>query len=191
MDDLAAVTRLKNGDIGGLSALVERYQVQAVRTAFLITGERAVAEDVVQATFLKIYQRIDQYDSARPFAPWFFRIVANAAIQAARKGLRSVSLESSLNIDDVTFADMLPDTAPNPEEYMEYGELKQAVREALNELTPEQRAVIVLRYFLGFTESELADELACPPGTVKWRLHAARKQLRALLHRFSVKQGES
>jgi RNA polymerase sigma-70 factor, ECF subfamily len=181
MDDSHAIKRLKRGDIGGLAALVERYQMQAVRTAYLITGDRAMAEDVVQAAFLHAYKAIQGFDNQRPFAPWFLRSVANAAIQAARRGQREASLDESPDFGVETFADLLPDPAPIPDDAAEQAELRRAVWGALQSLSPEQRAAIVLRYFLDLSESEMSARLDCPPGTVKWRLHAAKKRLRALL----------
>ena len=179
MDDREAIASMKRGDIGGLAALVERYQLRAVRTAYLITQDRALAEDVVQATFLRAYERIESFDSTRPFAPWFLRSVANAAIQAARKQERQVSLGTEE--DDAKTAAWLLDGAPGPAEQLEQDELEAAVRAALDRLSPEQRATVVLRYYLGLNEAEIADTLDCPRGTVKWRLHTAHKRLRVLV----------
>ena len=82
---------------------------------------------------------------------------------------------------DVTLADLLPDTAPGPLSLVETTELKQAVRTALTQLPPAQRAVIVLRFYLQLTEQEMSNLMSTPLGTIKWRLHAARKQLEVLL----------
>lgn len=188
----AAVGRMKQGDIGGLAVLVRRYQVRAVRAAYLITGDRALAEDVVQAAFVRLFQRIDQYDSSRPFAPYFLRSVANAAVQAAQRRQRNVSLNTTV-AGDATLEDLLPDEAPLPETEAQRAELRQAVHEALNKLSPEQRAAVVMRYYLDLSEAEMSDALAVPAGTVKWRLHSARKQLSVLLRRWrlSCPAGES
>ena len=80
MNDLQAILRLKWGDISGLDALVERYQVRALRTAYLITQDTALAQDVVQDAFLSTYRAIRGFDLRRPFAPWFMRSVVNSAI---------------------------------------------------------------------------------------------------------------
>lgn len=190
MDDhqiKTAITRLKNGEIKGLAVLVQRYQTQAIRTAFLITQDRALAEDVVQAAFLRVYQRIEQFDTRRPFGPWFMRIAANAAVQAAQRNLRQVSLDAPVSLDgELTYADVLPMLALDPAGEAEAAELRQQVWEALGRLSPEQRAAIVMRYYLDLSESEMAAQLETPAGTIKWRLHAARKRLRALLHRPSA-----
>jgi RNA polymerase sigma-70 factor (ECF subfamily) len=183
VDERQAIRRMKRGDIGGLAMLVRRYEVQAVRTAYLITHDRVLAEDVVQSAFLRAYQRIDQFDDTRPFAPWFLRSVVNAAIQAARRQQRDLSLDAPA-LEDVTFADLLPDTSPGPDDEIERAELRAAVWAALEKLSPEQRATVVMRYFLDLSDDEMSGELDCSPVTVRWRLHAARKQLRVLLRRF-------
>lgn len=185
MDDRTAIRRLKRGDIEALGVLVRRYEVRAVRTAYLITQDRASAEDVVQTAFLRAYQHIDQFDESRPFAPWFLRSVANAAIQAAQRRQRELSLDAPLPgaAQDLDLAELLPDPAPGPDDVLEQADLCRAVWQALAQLSPEQRAAVVLRYFLSLSDDEISDELAIAPGTVRWRLHAARKQLRALLGR--------
>lgn len=181
MNEHEAIRRMKNGDISGLAVLVERYQVRAVRAAYLITQNSALAEDVVQASFVRAYQRIAQFDSRLPFAPWFLRSVVNAAIQAARRDSRQLSLDAPAADGLETFAELLPDVAPSPDDAAEQDDMRRRVGEALTQLSPEQRAAVVLRYYLDLGEEEMATALAIPPGTVKWRLHAARKQLRGLL----------
>ncbi len=181
MEEQEAIARLKRGDVGGLEALVRRYQVQAVRTAYLITRDRALAEDVVQAAFLRAYERIGQFDAGRSFGPWFLRSVANDAVKAATRGKHQISLETGAGGEEASLADLLADPNPGPADLVEAAETRQAVWTALGSLPPAQRAAIVLRYYLDLSEAEMAGELACPPGTVKWRLHAARKRLRRLL----------
>lgn len=183
----AAIQKLRRGDITGLGVLVETYQIRALRAAFLITQDRPTAEDIVQAAFVRAYERIAQYDVNRPFAPWFLRSVVNDALAIARKHSRFVSLDVEPDGDAAALIELLRDGAPTPDIAAEAGELRAAIQTALSALTPDQRAVVVLRYYLGFSEEEMAAELDTPAGTVKWRLHAARKHLRALLHPFRPK----
>lgn len=84
IDETQAIARLKRGDPAGLEALVRLHQVQALHIAYLILGERPPAEDAAQTAFLRVYEKIAQYDPDRPFRTWFFRIVINTALQAAR-----------------------------------------------------------------------------------------------------------
>jgi RNA polymerase sigma-70 factor (ECF subfamily) len=171
LDDQDAIRRLKRGDIGGLHALVDRYQIRAARASYLITQDTAMAEDIMQNAFLRVYDRIDQFDLTRPFEPWLMRIVINMALQATGSQQRLVDLDALA----------LPDPTPDPAAQAEAHEEERAVREALAALSPEQRAVVVFRYYLGYTESEMVRELEEPLGTIRWRLYAAHKRLRGLL----------
>lgn len=180
MDEKLAVTRLKRGDLTGIEFLVHQYQVQAVHTAYLITGDRFLAEEVVQAVFLKLTSKIDQFDMQYSFRPWFFRIVVNDAIKAAKRQSRYVPLdtlsESVLN--------WLNDPSQRPEALTETKETREAVWNAIQSLSPEQRAVIVQRHFLEMNELEMVKELQRPPSTIKWWLHTARERLRELLSSY-------
>ena len=102
MDEIKAITRMKSGDPAGLRTLVDLFQVQAVQAAALITRDRAIAEDIVQNAFLRSFERIHQFDTTRPFRPWFMRIVINDAVKAANSLKRQVSLDThGLHLDDL------------------------------------------------------------------------------------------
>jgi RNA polymerase sigma-70 factor (ECF subfamily) len=178
MDEQQAIARLKQGDLNGLEFLVQQYQVQAVHSAYLILGDDSSAQDVVQAAFLKIARKINQFDSQYPFRPWFFRTVVNDAIKAAKRRKKSVSLDGPA---DQAVSDWLTDKAPRPEELAEASDLRRKVWTVLQQLPPEQRAVIVQRHFLEMSEAEMVENLHRPASTVKWWLHSARKRLKALL----------
>jgi RNA polymerase sigma-70 factor, ECF subfamily len=175
----ASIARLKDGDIGGLAALVEAYQLQAVRTAYLIVRDRALAEDITQSAFIRAYERVAQFDSNAPFGPWFLRSVANDAVKAVERGRRTDSLDRDL--EDGGPAIVLPDPTAGPEALFEQAEDASAVWEMLDRLPARQRAAVVLRYYDGLTDVEIAEQLDTPPATVRWRLFAARAKLRAWL----------
>lgn len=181
MTEQKAIAQMKRGDIKGLKVLVNRYQVQAVRAAYLITRDRTSAEDIVQSAFLRAYERIHQFDSGRPFGPWFLRSVVNAALKTVAQQKRQISLEAVFEEADTRFTDLLADVTPGPADQAEMVDTRRRVWAALGSLTPIQRAAIVQRYYLGLSEAEMADQSNCPPGTIKWRLHAARERLRTLL----------
>ena len=176
MDDLQAIQRLKDGDIGGLETLVARHQSKAVRAAFLITHDETLAEDVVQDTFVRIYHRIRQFDPSRPFEPYLLRSVVNAALNVAQKADRHASMEADL--DQV---EGLLSQAASVESEVDYTQLKQKIVAALAKLEPRQRAAVVQRYYLEMSEKEMAAALDTAPGTVKWLLNVARARLRELL----------
>src|SRR5450759_1629237 len=175
----ASIVRLKEGDIGGLATLVETYQLQAVRTAYLIVRDRPLAEDITQSAFICAYERIAQFDSSAPFGPWFLRSVANDAIKAVERARRTQSLDS--DVEDGAPAIVLVDRAAGPEALLEQAEDASAVWATLGRLPARQRAAVVLRYFDGLSDTEIADELDTPPATVRWRLFAARAKLRTWL----------
>ncbi|MEA2576308.1 MAG: hypothetical protein QOH93_3606 [Chloroflexia bacterium] len=178
MREAEAIARLKRGDIGGLEGLVRLYQVQAVRAAYLVTRDLASAEDVVQSAFLRAYERIGQYDTGRPFGPWFLRSVINDAIKVSTRG-RHVSLDELAPLEGSllkSYSEQLDLSS-----LAVASETNDAIWEALGKLPPQQRAVLVLRYYLDLGEAEMSARLDVPAGTVKSRLHAARKHLRTLL----------
>jgi RNA polymerase sigma factor (sigma-70 family) len=123
MDEQQAIARLKQGDLHGLEFLVQQYQAQAVHTAYLISGDPALAEDIVQNVFLRLAQKIDQFDDKRPFRPWLFRAVINDALKTAKRQKRTVSLEEPPE----AVTRWLLDGSPRPEELAEAGDLRQAV----------------------------------------------------------------
>lgn len=181
MNEADAIAQLKAGNIAGLKALIDMYQVQAVQAAVLITRERAMAEDIVQNAFLRSFERIAQFDSSRSFGPWFLRMVINDALKAASKQRRKISIDVDEGEIYQQLIDKLDATIDEPEDLVQRSELRQVVSEALGRLSPRQRAVIVQRYYLGLSEREMSNELDCAPGTIKWLLNSARKRLRALL----------
>src|SRR5438046_5099592 len=113
MTEREAIDKLRRGDISGLETLVRQHYVQAVRVAYLITQDTALAEDIVQSAFLRVYERIDQFDVGRPFAPWFLRSVVNDALMAERwkrhysSGGPASEEEAILPSDDPTLDDLL------------------------------------------------------------------------------------
>ena len=178
MEERGAVERLKRGDIGGLEFLVKRYHTRAVRTAYLIVRNRASAEDIAQDAFVRAYEKISQFEGGRPFGPWFMRIVLNGAIEAARRRERTASREVA-GAEEALLRLAEPGTGPH--ERAAAAEVRCRVWRALEELPPAQRAAIVQRYYLGMSEAEMVERGEAPPGTIKRRLHDARKGLAKLL----------
>jgi RNA polymerase sigma-70 factor (ECF subfamily) len=181
MEERQAIARLQKGDLSGLETLVECYQMQAVQAACLIVQDRALAEDIVQNAFIVVSAKIHQYDPERPFGPWFFRSVVNASIKAAKRQKRQVSLKEPISGQDFTLADLLTDPSSLPEEWLEQEENRSCVLQAVDQLPADQKAVIVMRYFLEMSEAEMAGEMKRPKSTIKYWLRTAREQLKRLL----------
>lgn len=180
------IRKLQAGDINALTPLVRAYQHRALRTAYLVTQDQDLAEDITQSAFLRAFDNIHQFDVSRRFLPWFLRIVVNMAVQIVKKQSRTYSLDTVFNQDhELTLSELLSDTMHNPEAQLEIQELEERMENLLQQLSPDQRAVIVLRYYVDFTEAQMAIELDVPRGTIKSRLFSARKQLRRLIGAIS------
>jgi RNA polymerase sigma-70 factor (ECF subfamily) len=175
VNEQEAIQRLKAKDINGLEFLVMCYQVKAIRTAYLITRDSSLAEDVVQDSFLQAYRSITGFDSSRPFEPWFMRSVVNAAVKVMQRSANQVQVGD--DADESIFAEM----DSRVESRVESIEIQNHIWDAMQKLSPRQRAVIVQRYFLELSEKEMAEESGSAVGTIKWLLNAARERLRKLL----------
>lgn len=173
MQEEEAVARLQRGDISGLEPLVRRYQEPALHAAVLVCRDAALAEDLVQAAFVRAYERIGQFDARRPFGPWFIRSVVNDALKA-------VTRQRQVPLDPAWLETPAP-VADSPEARLAAAETREAIWAVLDQLSPPQRAAIVLRYYADLNDAEIARMLDCPPGTVRRRLHNARRRLRQLL----------
>lgn len=170
-EDAEAMRRLQAGDISGLDDLVQRYQLTAIRMAYLLVRDRNAAEDIVQDSFLSVYRGSARFRPGAAFAPWFSRIVLNTARQYARS--RSRRRESSLEALGVASPLATASAGQSPAQEAERAEMRAAVLEALQRLPIWQREALALRFYCGYTTSEIATALNTPHGTVRWRLHVA------------------
>jgi RNA polymerase sigma factor (sigma-70 family) len=177
-DDLVA--RAKQGDVRAYESLVERYQGIAQRTAFVITGSVADAEDAAQDAFVKAFYALDRFRRESPFRPWLLRIVANEARNRRRSQVRRTRLALRAGVADASGG-----AAPSPEVIaLERTDQKQ-VLDAVERLRDKDREVVVLRYFLEMSEAEMAEVLGCARGTIKSRLSRALRRLESALERES------
>ena len=184
LEEKLAIARLKQGDLDGMELLVKRHQARAVSAAFLIVRDPKLAEDIVQDAFLRIVEKIHQFDESRLFEPWFLRSVINASTKVARRQKRFVPLDGTQEEETSKIVDWLMDPDPSPELIIETQETRQMVWNALGQLTADQRAAIVMRHFLEMSETEMTDHLDRPLTTIRWRLKTARNQLRKILELF-------
>jgi len=149
-----------------------------VRTAFLITRDPSLAEDIVQDSFIQAYRAIRGFDATRPFEPWFMRSVVNASVKLMQRSARQVQFEEEA--EEFVLADLIG-RVESVESQVESSLVQNQIWDAMRKLSPRQRAVIVQRYFLDMSEAEMAQETGSAAGTVKWLLNAARNRLRSLL----------
>ena len=150
------------GSVSDLEALFRAHWSRAFRAAYLVVHDAAAAEDIAQEAFLSAVRRLDRFDRRRPFGPWLHRIVVNRAIDWTRA--RALRREAEL-VED---AAAVP-PAPDPDDRL---------TAAIGRLSPDHRAVIVLRHLLEYTPGEIAALLDLPRGTVNSRLRRALDQLK-------------
>lgn len=149
------------------------YQAIAFRTAYLLTGSAADAEDAVQAGFVKAWAALPRFRAGAPFKPWLLRIIANEAHNRRRSESRRVQLAQR-----ATAAHPREDAAPSPEGAALGREQREALLQAVERLDERDRDVLTCRYFLELSEEETASVLGVRRGTVKSRTARALARLR-------------
>ncbi len=175
-DDTELVERARHGDEDAYGELVTRYQALAARTAYVITGDGADADEAAQEAFVKAFYALDRFRSGAPFRPWLLRIVANEAINRRKAAGRRPTVGLSVALDRPS-----SDTALSPEGAALATEQRMLVVGALRRMREDDRLVIAYRYFFDLSEAEMADALGVARGTVKSRLSRAMVRLRELL----------
>jgi RNA polymerase sigma-70 factor (ECF subfamily) len=172
-DERAWVRGAQAGSASDLEALFRNHWPRAYRAAYLVVHDRAAAEDIAQEAFVSAVRALDTFDRRRPFGPWLHRIVVNRAIDWTRT--RSLRREVG---DDALASVAASPGVPEPG-------LSEDIAAALAGLSPDHRAVIVLRYLLEYTPGEIAKLLGLPRGTVNSRL---RRGLDALQGSFAEEE---
>ncbi len=157
-------------------ALVRRYELQLGRYVRRLLGRYGqMTEDVLQNGFIQAYLNLNDYDPSRPFSPWIYRIMHNEAVSFLRKQRAGIQLidgeDARLILERVADSD-------TPENSLQIAQRAEDLREALAEINPRYRDVLVLRYLEEMSYDEIADVLELPPGTVATHISRGLKQLR-------------
>jgi RNA polymerase sigma-70 factor, ECF subfamily len=177
LDDDQLVERASRGDAAAYEAIVQAYQGIAFRTAYVITGSAADAEEATQDGFVKAFRALGRFRRGAPLRPWLLEIVANEARNRRRSAGRRAALALRAAAEQASSGD----AAPSPEASLLTGERRGRLLAAVNGLREEERLVVACRYFLELSEDETAAALGVPRGTVKSRLSRALAHLRARL----------
>jgi RNA polymerase sigma-70 factor (ECF subfamily) len=168
-DERAWIRAAQGGSADALEALFRSHWGRAYRAAHLVTGDASAAEDIAQEAFLSAVRALDRFDRRRPFGPWLHRIVVNRSIDWSRA--RALRREVGADGGDVESPPVRDTGAPYSDD----------VATALLELSPDQRAVVVMRHLLEYTPGEIAKALGMPRGTVNSRLRRGLDRLSELL----------
>jgi RNA polymerase sigma-70 factor (ECF subfamily) len=173
-DEKAVVRQAQTGDPDAFRVLFDRYYRRIHGVARHIVNDEDLARDIVQQTFIRVFRYISTFDVSRQFYTWLYQIVVNLSIDAMRR--RAARQTSPLDETN----DGLPSRLQGPQGLASRVELKERVRQYLDQLPEHYKAVLVLREIEGFTCEEIADILQVKNVTVRWRLHHARKLFKAL-----------
>jgi RNA polymerase sigma-70 factor, ECF subfamily len=173
------------GDQDAFAEIVYTFQHAVYNLCYRLLGERTEAEDAAQETFLRAYSNLSRYDHNRSFKTWLLTIASNHCIDRLRK--RRVKW---LSIDDPLPANLtLASDEPLPEQVTQSNWRSHRIQELLDELKPDDRAAIVLRYWYDCSYAEIADVLDMTESAVKSRLFRARQSLAEMIDRPSTAGG--
>ncbi|MFR5602513.1 MAG: RNA polymerase sigma factor [Lachnospiraceae bacterium] len=178
------VERMREGDEEAFDQLFAWYQNKIFRMAYLISGNYADSEDIVQETFVKCYSNRHQLKDVSGFQSWLYQILTRTAWRYCRKSRREQPVETLFD-QELESGELLPlDQVLQSEESM-------VVRREINRLPLKQRTVVIYYYYNDMTTKEIARVTGCMEGTVKSRLFTARKRLEQALKQWTMDEKES
>jgi RNA polymerase sigma-70 factor, ECF subfamily len=192
LDESALIAQSREGDSEAYGQLVRRYQSKIFRLAQHITQNREDAEDVLQETFLKAYEHLDQFQGNSKFYTWIVRIAVNQSLMKLRrrKNDKSVSMDDAIDTGEDMIVREIAAWDENPEERLSREEIGGILDSAIEGLEPPYRSVFVLRDIEELSTEDTAEALGLSVPAVKSRLLRARLQLREKLTRQFKRKGD-
>ncbi len=172
------IARAQRGDTRAYESLVRQYEQLAFRAAFLITRNESEAADAAQDAFLRAYHALGSFKLGQPFRPWLLRIVTNLSLNRLQSAQRRTRMT-----ERYTQQILVGEENPSPQRAAEEREQHERLMQAVAKLSADEQALITLRYFLELPESEVAQTLKIPLGTVKSRVHRTLAKLREIIQR--------
>jgi RNA polymerase sigma-70 factor (ECF subfamily) len=169
LSDLEVVALVQRGDTDAYRVLVERHSQSVFKLAFRMTRNESDAEDLVQESFLKAYRSLGRFDGRSSFTTWLYRITANSALDLIRARKPSAEMVER------------KDPTPSPERSAISVQVRDALRDALDLLTPQERAAFTLRHFSNLSIKEISESLSLNENAAKHSIFRAVKKLREAL----------
>lgn len=187
--DNQLIAECLRGQTSAFGELITRYQDRLFNTVYRLLANAEDAQDVVQDAFLHAYQSLDSFKGDSQFFTWLYRIAINTAISLKRKQQGGVRMLAGPHEEGVEPLDL--SLASQPGHALEQAEQAQHIQRALNRLSPEHRAVLVMKDIDGYKYEQMAELLEVPIGTVRSRLHRARLELRGILRAWETRSSPS
>ena len=186
LDDKALAGEAAKGREGAYRELLRRYERPVFSLVYRMVRDRNLAEDLSQEAFIRAFNAIESYNPSYKFSNWIFKIANNHTIDYLRKRkLDTVSIDGSPNASSAEETRRtsleLESATEQPDAYVESRELGGMIEEAISQLRPEYRTVVLLRHVEGYAYDEIAEMMELPLGTVKTYLHRARNELKDIL----------
>ncbi len=178
MQENAVIAKARRGDADAFEQLVSPYERRLYAVCLRMMNSPQDAQDALQEAMLRLWRGLAEFDERAGFGTWAYRVTTNACLDALRKR----KLRAAASLDALSEEGFTPvDPAASPEEAVVEAARRQAVHEALTELTPDARAALVLRDIQGESYERVAEALGLTLGTVKSRIHRAREKLAGIL----------
>lgn len=181
IDERSIILRCQNGDKQSYGRLVEKYMKRAYFTALGLVGVHEGALDLSQDAFVRAYRSINRLDANRKFFTWYYQILRNLCFNYLRDTARRARPFSQVGENQI---DNIVDSSQDSSLQVEQQELKEAVWNAMDELKPHEREIIILKDFQEMSYKEIAESMDCPIGTVMSRLFTARQALKNKLESY-------
>ncbi len=165
------IQRCINRDKEAMSVLYKNYRDQVYKTAYLLTRNDALSDDITQESFIRVFSKLTLYNADYSFESWLYKVVLNVYRNMYRKDRLINTFLPFLDVD-------IPDKGITPSGKLEQNEQKEILSDIVKDLPNKIREVIILKYFVLLSQEEIADVLQIPIGTVKSRIHAGLDRIR-------------
>ena len=184
--DWAIVQRVQNGEVSAFNQLVQKYRQPLFSTIYNMTGNREDATDIAQEVFIKAFQSIKRFRGQASFYTWLYRIAVNSSITFIKRAKKQRFINYETIDETLVSSEILEyfTAKTKTEKGALLKELQEKLNEALQKLSPKHRIVVILHEVEGMNHKEIADITKTSEGTVRSRLHYAKKSLQAFLQEY-------
>ncbi len=186
-DEKVLIKEAQKGSILAFESLVKNYDRHVLQLAYNMVNNTQDAEDIYQEVLVRVYKNLHRFEFKSEFSTWLYRVVVNYCINFQKKGrrLKAYSIDNEFQNGDTGWQKSVRSEEQNPEQSFLNVELSREIETALQQLSPKQKTVFVLRHYHGHKLKEIADIMKCSEGTVKNYLFRATQKMQRLLKEYS------